>query len=208
MLQLPHAPYGYGLLKSIRNHQISSPDVAKDHEVQRPNACNLCHLDQTLEWSAGHLQTWYDIQPPELNKEERETAASLIWLLKGNAAERAISAWHMGWKEAQEASGKDWQLPFLSALLDDDYDAVRLIARRTIKTLLGMSEFQLDVVTSTTSKERQKKAFEILQQWLKQKSSLQIDRPELLIRKKEGIEVDRLRSLIDQRDNSPMLLSE
>lgn len=203
---MPHT--AYGLLKSIRNHQISSPDIAKDRDNQRPNACNLCHLDQTMQWSANHLQQWYDIEPPELTSEEKEIAASLIWLLKGNAAERAISAWHMGWREAKQASGDHWQLPFLTALLDDEYEAIRLIARRTIRTLPGMEDFELDVVTSSTSPERQRRALEVLNEWVQAESTNTIDRPELLISREEGINVVKLRSLIDQRDNTRVLLSE
>jgi hypothetical protein len=49
-----HMPYTtYGLLKTIRSHQISSPSVAASLQTGRPNACNLCHLDRTLAWTAG-----------------------------------------------------------------------------------------------------------------------------------------------------------
>ena len=36
-------------------------------ETGRPNACNLCHLDRTLAWTAKHLEGWYGFAPPELN---------------------------------------------------------------------------------------------------------------------------------------------
>ncbi|MCO8124681.1 cytochrome c3 family protein [Stieleria sp. TO1_6] len=203
---MPHT--AYGLLKAIRNHQISSPDVGKDERVQRPNACNLCHLDQTLQWSANHLQQWYGIEPPELDAQQQQIAGSLLWLLRGNAAERALTAWSMGWEDAQQASGDDWQLPFLSALLDDDYDAVRLIARRTIKSLPGASDFELDVVTSSTSDQRQRSGLKLLQSWLKTPAATSIDRPELLITQPNGIDVLQIKQLLDQRDQSRMLLSE
>src|SRR4029453_3531650 len=44
-----HMPFTtYGLLKTVRTHQISSPSVKATLETGRPNACNLCHLDKTL----------------------------------------------------------------------------------------------------------------------------------------------------------------
>ncbi|QDT09968.1 multiheme c-type cytochrome [Planctomycetes bacterium K23_9] len=202
---MPHT--AYGLLKAIRNHQISSPNIGRDHQAKRPNACNQCHLDKTLKWSADHLQEWYEIEPPELETNEQEVAASLLWLLKGNAAERAISAWCMGWSDAKAASGQSWQLPFLAATLDDDYDAVRLVARRSIKTYENMQDFNLDVVTSTTSQERQQAAFKLLQSW-SDSADFTEDRPALLIETKLGVQVSRIRQLIDQRDNSRVLLSE
>ena len=52
-----HMPYTtYGLLKTIRSHTVSSPSVAESLESGRPNACNLCHLDKPLSWTAAALQ--------------------------------------------------------------------------------------------------------------------------------------------------------
>ncbi len=203
---MPHTVYG--LLKAIRSHEISIPDVGKDHQAQRPNACNLCHLDKTMDWSARYLQEWYDIEPPEFDTEQREVAASLLWLLRGNAAERALSAWSMGWEEAQQASGNDWQSPYLAGLLDDHYDAIRLIAHRSLRTLPGMKDFQLDVVTSSSPEDRQQAAMSVFQKWSEATARTRVDRPELLIKQTNGVQVDRVKELIDQRDNSRILLSE
>ncbi len=52
-----HMPYTtYGLLKTIRSHTVSSPSVAESQESGRPNACNLCHLDKSLAWTAEALE--------------------------------------------------------------------------------------------------------------------------------------------------------
>src|SRR5262249_13931342 len=52
-----HMPYtSYGLLRALRSHQISSPTVAVTVRSGRPNACNLCHLDKTLAWTAQYLE--------------------------------------------------------------------------------------------------------------------------------------------------------
>src|SRR5262249_3186741 len=62
-----HMPYtSYGLLRGIRSHQIDRPSVATALKTGRPNACNLCHLDQTLKWTAQHLSEWYGHARPEL----------------------------------------------------------------------------------------------------------------------------------------------
>jgi hypothetical protein len=45
----------FGLLHAIRSHQVSSPMVKESTDYGRPNACNLCHLDQTLAWTAERL---------------------------------------------------------------------------------------------------------------------------------------------------------
>ena len=44
-----------------------------------------CQLDKTLKWTANHLKEWYSIDEPELDAEQSEIAASILWLLKGDA---------------------------------------------------------------------------------------------------------------------------
>jgi len=139
-----HMPYTtYGLLKTIRSHQVSSPSVQATLDTGRPNACNLCHLDKTLAWTAEYLDTWYGATPPRLGDDEHSVAASLLWLLKGDAGQRAIVAQSMGWAAAQEASGTGWLTPYLALMGRDSYDAVRYIAARSQRTLPPFRRDQL-----------------------------------------------------------------
>ena len=139
-----HMPYTtYGLLKTIRSHQISSPSVQASLDTGRPNACNLCHLDKTLAWTAGALSQWYAIPKPALTDDDRGVAASLLWLLRGDAGQRAIIAQSMGWTPAQQASGTGWLTPYLALLQKDSYDAVRYIASRSLTTLPEFRRGQL-----------------------------------------------------------------
>ncbi len=135
---MPHTTYG--LLKTIRSHQIDSPTVSSTLKTGRQNACNLCHLDQTLEWTARHLTQWYGQPAAKLSEEQRATSAAVLDLAKGEAGQRALIAWAMGWEPAQTASGKDWLTPFLAELMTDSYSSVRYIAHRSLKSLAG--EFQ------------------------------------------------------------------
>ncbi|MGB0580800.1 MAG: multiheme c-type cytochrome, partial [Limisphaerales bacterium] len=129
---MPHTMYG--LLKGIRSHTIQSPSVGETTQMGRPNACNLCHLDQTLAWTASHMERWYGQKQPELSTDQKNTAAGALWALTGDAGTRALVAWHMGWQPAQQASKHDWMAPFLANLLDDEYDAVRFIASRLVRS--------------------------------------------------------------------------
>lgn len=200
---MPHTTYG--LLKAIRSHTISSPDVGKDIEAGRPNACNLCHLDKTLKWTADHLHDWYDIDPPELETDQIEIAASLLWLLNGDAAERALASWNMGWLAAQEVSGTTWLMPFLAQMLDDPYPAIRLIARRSLRTLDGLKDLQVDPFAS---QDRRRDAISaIAQYWYENPSSSTIQRSELLFGI-DGIQADKVQRLMLERDNTPIFLAE
>jgi hypothetical protein len=125
----------YGLLKTIRSHQISSPSVQATLATGRPDACSLCHLDKTLAWTAAALEAWYVTPRPALGDDEQTVAASVLWLLKGDAGQRAIVAQAMGWPAAQRAAGSAWLTPYLALTERDQYDAVRLIAARARRTL-------------------------------------------------------------------------
>jgi hypothetical protein len=130
---MPHTTYG--VLKAIRSHTISSPNVRESVEYGRPNACNLCHLDKSLGWTAQHLKGWYGQSSPTLTSDQRTISAAAAWALEGDAGQRALIAWHMGWKPAQETSTTDWLTPYLAALMEDPYDAVRYIAHRALGIL-------------------------------------------------------------------------
>ena len=157
---MPHTTLG--LMKAMRSHTIDSPSVAATVSTGRPNACNLCHLDKSLAWTAKHLGQWYDIESPELNAQEKELASSIRWILKGDAGQRAIAGWHFGWEPAQEASGTNWMGPFLAELLTDSYDVVRFIGYHSLKDLPEFSKFDYDFVGPSKAREAGgKRALEI-----------------------------------------------
>jgi hypothetical protein len=148
-----HMPYtSYGLLRALRSHQISSPTVAESVNAGRPNACNSCHLDKTLQWTAAYLEEWYGTPGTALNEDERTIAASLLWLLRGDAGQRALAAWSFGWPPAQAASGTSWTAVFVSQLLEDPYEAVRFIASRSLRSLPGYAYFDYDFLAPSADR--------------------------------------------------------
>jgi hypothetical protein len=159
---MPHT--AWGLLKASRTHRISSPDVSVALAAGRPEACTLCHLDRTSEWSAAHLETWYGTPRPRIgDAEHRSVAAGVVWALRGHAAQRALAAWHMGWAPAQEASGSDWMLPVLGQLLLDPYSAVRYAAQRAIQSVPGYGDFEFDPLAP--AEERQRRVLALAGRW-------------------------------------------
>lgn len=130
---MPHTTYG--LFKAIRSHQISSPSAAVSLATGRPNACNLCHLDQTLAWTAERLADWYDQPLPQFDDRQQTISAALLWLFEGNSIQRVLLAWMAGWRPATEASEGQWLVPHLAQLLNDPSPAIRLVAYRSIRSL-------------------------------------------------------------------------
>ena len=159
-----HMPYtSYALLRAIRSHRIDIPEVVPIESNTRPNACNLCHLDRTLAWTNSRLEQWYGTSPTELPQEEQRIAASLLWLLRGDAGQRAITAWHMGWKPAMKASGQDWLTPFLAQLTSDPYAAVRFIAFDSMRKSKPFSN--LENLFDASPKDRATARLEIVRRW-------------------------------------------
>ena len=96
---MPHTTFGF--FSAMRSHRIDSPRIQASLESGRPNACNLCHLDETLEWTNQYLSEWYGQPLAELDEDERSISAAVLWVLKGDAAQRTITGWHMGWDAAR-----------------------------------------------------------------------------------------------------------
>lgn len=128
---MPHTTYG--VLSAIRAHQITRPRVADELATGRPNACNLCHLDRSLGWTAEALDRWYGQGKVSLSVEESTVADSVRLALAGDAGQRVLMAWHYGWAPALEASGRSWVAPVLGQLLDDPYAAIRCVADRSMR---------------------------------------------------------------------------
>jgi hypothetical protein len=202
---MPHTTYG--LLKSIRSHQVSVPTARESVETGRPNACNLCHLDKTLDWTADHLSEWFNLEKPPLNQDQQSIAASALWLLKGDAGQRALIAWSMGWKPAQEASGTEWLPAFLGQALLDPYDAVRFIAWRSLREQPGYGEISYDFVAPI--EDRFAVTQEVRKRWQTRHSQLpHTVKPGVLISGPGEANNAEFRRLILQRDDSPVHLAE
>jgi len=202
-----HMPYTtYGLLKTIRSHTISNPSATETVDAGRPNACNLCHLDKTLEWTADALNRWYGIEKPTLAEDDRTIAASVLWTLRGDAGQRAIAAQAMGWAPAQQASGAAWMPPHLATLLDDPYDAVRFIAIRSLRTLPGFADFQYNFVAP--AQDRRQAQLRTMASWDRAKGAAGDMALPTLVRADKSLDVENVLRLLKMRNNRRVLLRE
>ncbi|HGG57458.1 MAG TPA: C cytochrome precursor, partial [Nannocystis exedens] len=199
---MPHTTYG--LLGASRSHEISVPEVDGSIQGVRPNACNLCHLDKTLDWASRYLQRWYGIDAPIVEKEAKGIAAGFAWALAGDASQRALAAWHMGWTPALAASGKSWVAPVLALLLEDPYDAVRYIAGRSLARLPGYEDLDYDYVGTPT--QRTAIAREVERRW---QALSEHRRDAELLRDPEGnLRTLAIAELLEGRDRRPIDLRE
>lgn len=202
---MPHTTYG--LMKAIRSHEISSPDVNVNLATGRPNACNQCHLDKTLAWSAEHLSQWYGIDAPELTDDQSTISASVLWLLRGDAGQRALAAWTFGWEDAQEISGSRWMTPYLAQLLQDPYDTVRYIAWHSLRQLPEFEPMEYDFVGNPELRAETGRL--VVDRWSERQQSIPEMSGEAILLDGSGkLRIDEFNRILEQRDDRDVLLNE
>jgi len=202
-----HMPFtSYALLAAARNHYINSPTASGQTTRDRPNACNLCHLDKTLAWTAEQLTKHYGSPPVELAAEHKEIAASVLWALRGDAAQRATVAWHMGQPWALEASGDKWVEPYLARLLLDPYSAVRWIAHRSLSQVTGKN-VAFNYIGPAEERSKVMEAF--IDSWQQKRvADGEIGPATTLVEGAGQLRLDTIEKIYQQRDNRWLLISE
>ena len=200
---MPHT--SYALLGAIRSHQMQSPSALRSIEHGVPNACNLCHLDKTLQWTQEKLNKWYGHEIKSLNNDEKEISAWLLWLVKGDAAQRAIAAWHGGWGPAKNISGSDWYSQYLAELLKDPYSVVRYIAHKSLEKVNESNEIQYDFLASDT--QLKAKYLEVLKVWTSEHPPKKTG-SNILIKKDGLIDKEKFKTLLEKRNDRPVNIKE
>jgi len=200
-----HMPYAsYGLLGATRSHRIDSPRATGVDTRDRPNACNLCHLDRTLAWTAVQLETWYGRPAPALDREHHRTAVGVLWLGRGDAVQRTIAVWHLGQPAVQAASDVRALVPFAAPLLNDDYAATRYVAARALARVPGFEGTPLAPMAAPNVRRARVEA--VLSRWRREGPS--VGRSELMQREDgslDGAQVERLEAA---RDRWPASITE
>lgn len=204
----------YGLLKVQRSHTVASPTLAESLDVGRPNACNLCHLDQTLQWAGEKLHEWYGQPEPQrarggrgLTAEEQRIAAGVLWITRGDAGQRAIVACMMEQPEAREAACEEWFGPYLANLLVDPYHAVRYVAARALRSLPGLESFEYEYMDEPDA--RAAAAARAFEQWERTRApDSRVAEPRVLFGEGGVLDRDALARLVAQRDERRIFLVE
>ena len=158
-----------------------------------------------MKCPSRYLSQWYGLPAVEMGEDERSIAAAVLWILKGDAAQRTILGWHLGWDVAREASGHSWMVPYLAQLLTDSYAATRQVAYRSLVTLPRFQDFAYDYVASPT--EREEKATQALQRWIRAGGADE-GGAHLLISEGANVNMDAWARLLAQRDERPLKIIE
>ncbi len=206
---MPHT--SYALFSAIRSHRVDSPSAEVSATTGRPNACNQCHVDRSLTWAADHLTDWYGHPDNELDDADRHASATLHWLLKGDAIQRTLAAWTLGWQAAQDASGREWIAPFLAAALEDPYLSVRFVAWKSLRSLDLPIDDEFDFLAD--SKELEELAEKVTSAWEAKSPGERTKLMELphmkpFLDERGQFDLQAVRELQSQRDDRPIVLPE
>ena len=130
-----------GLQDVVRTHTIFSPTDPDMIEAGHPNACGLCHLDKSIDWTVDHLNEWYgatfDERKIRQSYSRRHEPIARVWLNHPKESVRLVAAGTIGRRKAA------WALPELISQLDDPYLLNRQFAFIAVEELTGrsLSEF-------------------------------------------------------------------
>jgi predicted CXXCH cytochrome family protein len=162
----------FGVVEIHRSHRIESPDVRRDVEAGRPNACTSCHLDRTAGWAADAMRGWWgeEYERPKSRPDGAplDVPEAIASLHSGDAVQRAVYAWHFGRADAAgDAQQRSFALAHLAVALGDGYPSIRTLARRSMRALDGELELGLEPElaafdTFAPLSERQKRVFAVL----------------------------------------------
>lgn len=209
-----HMPYtSYALLGAIRSHRIDSPSALATATNGRPNACNLCHLERTLAWTAETLGKWYGAAPPAAPLDEelaarRATALAstdaraVEELLAGDAATRVVvaSAFARGGDRVTDGA---WRARVLAELLDDPYAAVRKVACDALRRTPNFVQFPCDFEAEPDVRRAARAAA------IERATRLANGRSAPWIHAANDVALDdRIRQLAARRDDRPTTISE
>ena len=132
-----HMPHlNEGLQEVVRTHMISSPTNEFMIYGNQPNACNLCHVEESIDWTLEHLESWYEkkyyAELIDRAYPERQSALGLTWLKSDNEAIRLVAGAALARNDAK------WAIDGLLDALDDPFLVNRQFGRVNLETMLGV----------------------------------------------------------------------
>jgi predicted CXXCH cytochrome family protein len=120
----------YGVMTFHPTHDITVPQPQLTASQAVPNACNLCHLDKSVNWAVRESKRlWPDrYRSTEASGDAQfEMAEGPRMLFAGDALTRALAAEAMG-GDGMMKPDPQWATPYLVEAFGDNYPIVRFFA--------------------------------------------------------------------------------
>lgn len=151
-----------GIDRYVRSHRISSPTDPAMLAAAVPNACNLCHLDRSIQWTTDELRLRYDVRldPRRWTAYgELDAPVGEVWLASPQPAIRLIATAAY----ARSPLGR-YVWPQLLRGLADPLPHVRIWTLFAIEELLGrkLRDAEYDPRAPSAERARQLRALHAL----------------------------------------------
>ena len=161
-----------GLGDMVRTHTIFNPTNVKMLEANQPNACNMCHVDKSIDWTLQYLAQWYGLSSSEAagdataaaysnaaideNYPDRAQPAALGWLQSPHSATRLVGA------DVLLKAKADWALPRLLHTLDDPYMEIRQFTVQRLRDYFDIDPDEYGYKHYMTAEEREEPLLKML----------------------------------------------
>jgi predicted CXXCH cytochrome family protein len=209
----------YGILEIHRSHRIEVPDVRRDVEAGRPNACTSCHLERSALWAADAMrELWgerYERPGTRPDGAPLDLPESIAALHAGDAVQRAVQAVHLGRAEsALEPRAAGFALAHLAVALGDGYPSVRTLARRSLRALdqrlgLGLAA-EIEAFDTFAPEEERKRRLLALLARVQEVSRAELAPPaaDSLLSPEHELDLARVRALLDLQSDHVISIGE
>ena len=209
----------YGILDVHRSHRIEVPDVRRDVEAGRPNACTSCHLGETAPWAAQAMRAWwgerYEAPRSRPDGAPLDVPEALASLHAGDAVQRAVYARQLGREDAAEPPReRAFAVASLVVALGDGYPSIRTLARRSLERLereldLGLAGELAAYDAFGTTEERRDASLRLLE-LLRARAAARCapPRPGQLIDEHFAVDLERIVQLLDLQSDHVISIGE
>lgn len=120
----------FGVMEAHRTHDISIPRPGDTIAIGKPNACNQCHLDKSVNWAVREMARLWPksraLSAPSTDAafDQPEAARALA---AGDALVRGLTARAIGLSATNEVKA-NFTGPLLLSVMNDRYPIVRFFA--------------------------------------------------------------------------------
>jgi hypothetical protein len=158
-----------GLEKVVRTHHISSPTDETMLRMAGPNACNICHLDRSIQWTKTELNKGWaaNIEPGgRWSSEYGEQLARPVgdaWLNHSQPVVRLIAS-----DAFSRSSRKLSEMPELFQTLKDAHAVNRMFGLFAVERVLGRELSENEYAPLAAKHERDKMVDLLLERFAKE----------------------------------------
>lgn len=207
----------YGVLEIHPSHRITNPEPSRAWEYAMPEACTLCHTNQTALWAAEQVEQQFGIPFEQIELGDAfDSAENVRTLLAGDVVQRAVAA--MAFSEvgsySPDPQARLWAVPFLILTMErDNYPAIRHFAYRSLLGIsadAGLDTSVIPYFDHMTETEARQPVVDAWWRWWELLDKSQLSHPGTAVPLDENfvLQIDIVEALLADRDDTIIAIGE